>query len=172
MKPDKITTHLTVLNYDTYQPQRNTSETQVKHKRNTSETQVNLNNNVNKAKNVNKDNNIYKPFVTDFFNYQMQQFPNRIKSITDSMIENSIDIIDKLVRLDGHDFEFIQKVMKFAVNDEFWRNQILSFSGLRNKSKNGSSKFINLVVSYEKSDNINDIAEHNKKTMEAWVANG
>ena len=37
---EKITTRLTVCNYDTYQDERNTSETQVKRKRNASETQV------------------------------------------------------------------------------------------------------------------------------------
>ena len=37
---EKITTRLTVCNYDTYQDERNASETQVKRKRNASETQV------------------------------------------------------------------------------------------------------------------------------------
>ncbi|MFC2084951.1 hypothetical protein ACFLS9_07840 [Bacteroidota bacterium] len=53
-KSIRISTHLKVCNYDTYQDSRNSSETQVKRKRNASETQVKSNNNDN---NVNNDNN-------------------------------------------------------------------------------------------------------------------
>lgn len=44
-KSTRKTTHLTVCNYEKYQVERNTDETQMKHKRNTSETQAALNKN-------------------------------------------------------------------------------------------------------------------------------
>ncbi len=54
LKPTHNTTHLKVLNYDSYQDTRNESETNLKQKRNESETKVATNNNDN---NDNNDNN-------------------------------------------------------------------------------------------------------------------
>jgi len=50
------TTHLKVCNYDSYQNERNETETKLKRKRNDSETELTPNNNVNKENNVNNDN--------------------------------------------------------------------------------------------------------------------
>lgn len=52
--PAKKTTHLKVLNYDTYQLGRNANETKVKRKRNTNETQMTPNNNDKNDKNEKK----------------------------------------------------------------------------------------------------------------------
>jgi hypothetical protein len=41
--------------------------------------------------------------------------------------------IDRLNRLDGRSYDDIHKVITFAVNDEFWRTNILSGSKLREK---------------------------------------
>ena len=56
LKPTHKTTHLSIINYDTYQTQQNAGETQVKHKRNAGETHSTLNNN-NNNNNNNNDNN-------------------------------------------------------------------------------------------------------------------
>ena len=57
LKKCEKTTHLKVCNYELYQGERNTSETQTKRKRNASETQVTPNKNVKKEKNVNNVKN-------------------------------------------------------------------------------------------------------------------
>lgn len=54
VKSETVTTRITVLNYDTYQPQGNAKETQRKRRGNAKETQRNTNNNDN---NENKENN-------------------------------------------------------------------------------------------------------------------
>jgi len=55
--PHPKTTHLKVLNYDTYQNNRNADETQMKRKRNANETHLTPNNNVNNVNNVNNEIN-------------------------------------------------------------------------------------------------------------------
>lgn len=55
-KPTPKTTHLKVINYDTYQNKRNTDETQMKRRRNADETQMTLNNNKNNKNKTNKNN--------------------------------------------------------------------------------------------------------------------
>jgi len=59
------TTHLTILNYDSYQDTRNNNETKLKRKRNGVDTELTPNNNDNNVNNVNNDNNkenIYRKF--------------------------------------------------------------------------------------------------------------
>jgi len=41
--------------------------------------------------------------------------------------------IDKLHRIDGHSYDFIWDIFKWAHKDEFWRAQILSTANLRDK---------------------------------------
>jgi len=63
--------------------------------------------------------------------------------------------IDKLCRLDHFDFEAcIKPALKWAVKDPFWSDQILSLSNLRNKGKNGLSKFFNLYNAWCKAEQI------------------
>jgi hypothetical protein len=59
LKPNRKTTHLFVCNYESYQPKRNTDETQMKRKRHANGTQTAPNNKDNKD---NKDNNKSKGF--------------------------------------------------------------------------------------------------------------
>lgn len=76
------TTHLKVCNYDSYQDQRNDSETKLKRKRNDSETELTPNNNVNKENNVNNDNkkDTYTE-IRDIFNSVCINLP-KIQKIT------------------------------------------------------------------------------------------
>ena len=72
LKPTHKTTHLKVLNYDTYQGNRITDETQMKRKRNADETQMTLNNKYNKD---NKDNK--KDLNTMWFEKFWSTYPER-----------------------------------------------------------------------------------------------
>jgi hypothetical protein len=59
------------------------------------------------------------------------------KNISPPRLENTVAKwavdIDRLNRLDGRSYDDINKVITFAVNDEFWRTNILSGSKLREK---------------------------------------
>ena len=65
-KSARYTTHLRVVNYDSYQDNRNGSETEVKRKRNASETQVAPNNKDNKDNNINSEGKILKIWIKTF----------------------------------------------------------------------------------------------------------
>jgi predicted RNA-binding Zn-ribbon protein involved in translation (DUF1610 family) len=55
LKPTQQTTHISIVNYGTYQTQRNSKKTQTKRKRNGSETEVALNNELNNANHLNNE---------------------------------------------------------------------------------------------------------------------
>ena len=69
-----------------------------------------------------------------------------------SVISNCVDTLDKLVRIDGHSFQReISPILKWVLTDNFWSNNLCSLAGLRNKSKNGSTKFENIMRAYQRS---------------------
>ena len=164
LKPTHLTTHLTVCNYESYQAERNADETQVKRKRNASETQVTpikeeeerkrkkkVNNNSN-ANKIGDDSEIYK-LVTEFYEYRDSQRPDLYKHLfknKDTHIKNSVNEVDRLIRLDGYEIDEIRGALTWGVQDSFWTDQIVSLAGLRAKSKNGLKKFHNLFTKYKK----------------------
>jgi phage replication O-like protein O len=90
-----------------------------------------------------------KAFVGNFISYIKNIHPNQAPK-TKNLEENSLEEIDKLVRLDGFDLEYIRKVIGWAVKDEFWSNQVFSLAGLRIKKTSGLTKFQNISAAYEK----------------------
>jgi hypothetical protein len=76
----RITTRLTVCNYDSYQGERNANETQMKRKRNASETQATPNNNVEEE--MNNENNVNTkeiPAFEIFLSYALINKPKASK---------------------------------------------------------------------------------------------
>jgi hypothetical protein len=57
--------------------------------------------------------------------------------------------IDRLIRIDKFEFEYIKSVIRWCVKDTFWSKQVRSLASLRNKSKNGLTKFQNMATSYD-----------------------
>ena len=84
-------------------------------------------------------------FVKKFYAIQKEQFPNFIKQVSPTQIKQSCDAIDKLVRIDGFTLVQVFKAIVWATDDAFWARQILSITGLRSRSKNGSTKFQNIL---------------------------
>ena len=78
LKSDQNTTHLTVCNYDSYQGERNTNETQTKRRRNADETQTDTNKNEKNEKNDKNDKNIKER--ENKFRLQSQSFKNQFSS--------------------------------------------------------------------------------------------
>lgn len=96
--------------------------------------------------------------VKKFYVIQKENFPNFIKeeiSPNSAIIINSLREISKLEKLDGFTFEQISKVLLQAPFDKFWKRQILKLTSLRNKSKNGSTKFENCLLSISESNDTN-----------------
>ena len=96
-----------------------------------------------------------KDLVVRFYDYQYERYPKQLRLYKDSrnkLVNDSIDVIDKLIRVDKYSFEEIHKKLQFAVKDDFWKDKILSLVGLRRKAKNGMSKFNNIQIESGKYD--------------------
>lgn len=100
-----------------------------------------------------------KDFVGRYIEYVEKEFPRRSPEITDSLVSKSMDTIDKLERLDDFDHDEIVKILRWAVKNEFWNDQIFSLASLRKKSNNGLSKFQNIYNAYKKDLKLNNIPE-------------
>lgn len=89
-------------------------------------------------------------FVTQYQGYAVNHLGNRAPKVTTVLIKNGCDTIDKLIRLDGHDLNQIRAVLRWAVQDEFWCDQIYSLASLR-RAKDGLTKFQKILAACEKS---------------------
>jgi len=67
-----------------------------------------------------------------------------------------------LIRLDGFDIVEIKAVLDFAIEDDFWKTNLYSLSTLRNKGKNGNTKFVNILSSLDQRKSNND--KNNEKS--------
>ena len=64
-----------------------------------------------------------------------------LNAITNANLEAWADEVRKLEEIDGKNLELIEKVLSFALGDSFWINNLQSLQGIRNKNKDGISKF-------------------------------
>lgn len=141
VKSDNITTHLTICNYESYQGQCNTDDTQTKRRRNADETQTTpiKERKEYKERKEEKEYNIipenkFSDEVISFYNEIIGYF-NLTQSHTQTTKEKWLDCIDKLVRIDNLNYDQIKVIVKWARNDEFWKTNFLSILKLRNKNK-------------------------------------
>ncbi|NHZ87197.1 MAG: hypothetical protein GWP19_15210 [Planctomycetia bacterium] len=104
-------------------------------------------------KEVKKERNIYsttiQEIVATFYSTKQLKHKNAIK-VNDQLALKSCETIDKLNRIDEVPLDYIKKVITRSITDEFWKDQIMSLSGLR-KKKDGVMKFINCANSVMKS---------------------
>jgi len=125
---------------------------------------------INIDEDVNEDESGIKNIVTEFYKYQKSQFSDLVK-FDERQINDGIQIINYLVRLDGFSLESITEVLKFIVNDDFWSKQVLSLNGLRKKSKNGNTKFVNALLK-SRTNNQLDVMQFNLKEAEKFLERG
>lgn len=94
----------------------------------------------------------YIKFSTDFYCFLSKEM-NGKKRYDEKTIRSGADTIEKIVRLDGYDFQDeVVPTMRWAIKDDFWSRQVRSLSPLRKKSKNnGLKKFENIFNSYSDS---------------------
>jgi|GEM_PF-3042666 len=84
-------------------------------------------------------------FANAFQQFALKQFPKGAPKITDKLLVEAVDVVDKLIRLDGFTLEEIKESMRWAVKDEFWSKNARSLAKLRQPSKtNGLTKFQNI----------------------------
>jgi hypothetical protein len=70
--------------------------------------------------------------VRDYFDVDI------IRNLSKSEAQKWIETIDKLHRIDGYDFEIIEKVIIWGRQDSFWRANLQSIPPLRKKNKGDS----------------------------------
>ena len=149
---------ITIINWDVYQPATEKQDSDVDSdvdRQRTGKGQAKDTN--NNDKNDKNDKNVfYSPEIEDFvytaINRISELMGNLAPQKTPALEKSSSETIDKLVRIDGFDLDYIKTVMGYAMNDDFWRKNALSLASLRVKSKsNGLMKFQNIANSYEQS---------------------
>lgn len=149
-----------IINWDTYQNLENKSTIKSTTKRPRGDHEVTTNN-THKHINNNNKKNIYKKkdpkfdseiekFVSGFMGHIQDTYPNLAPKGKQSFL-TGCDVVDKLIRLDGFSLDYVIKVMRFAVYDEYSAKYNTSLATLRTK-KNGASditKFQKIAMSYE-----------------------
>ena len=128
-----------------------------------SNTNVNDNKLINILPQIKNLENIQE-LVINFYDYQYEHFPKQLrqyKSNKYKLVEDSVKVIDKLIRIDGYTFDEVKLTLQSAVKDEFWQKQVISLKGLRKRSKNGNTKF----------DNINSNREETKEEVMESIRN-
>ena len=89
-----------------------------------------------------------KTFVGSYIKYISKTFGSRSPKGA-NLEKNSLITVDKLIRIDGFKEDYVFDVLRWSQQDDFWKEQVLSLSAIRKKSKNGLTKFQNLTSAYE-----------------------
>ena len=178
-QPTSKYTLISLVNYDKYQSTNTQSNTQdnnqVTNNQQTSNKRVTTNKNYKELKECKElkeksISNIYpqiknleqiQDLVINFYDYQYQHFPKQLrmyKTSKDKLVADSVQVIDRLIRIDGYTLDEVKLTLQSAVKDEFWQKQIISLKGLRKRSKNGNTKFDNINVKKKKTyeDSLNN----------------
>lgn len=126
-------------------PKQDRSEPQANDKQNESKSEGNVNDNVNDNVNVinvndNVNNNdvlVYSKEVHDCYLNCIKFFEDHLKPSNEKNKKNWLDTIDKLNRLDRLPFAHIERIVRGARTDDFWRKNFLSLPKLRKKNNEG-----------------------------------
>ena len=110
-----------------------------------------IDNNILLDKNVTKED--YKPLhdlAILFYTTQESNYKSIMpKWNNDDYMNNSINILYRLINKDGYKLDDISNAILWGVHDDFWSSRTLTLTTLRNKSKNGNTKFTNLHLAYK-----------------------
>lgn len=91
----------------------------------------------------------YAAFAIQFQTKAKDLHGNIAPAISDSLINNATETVDKLIRIDGFTFEQVCDAMNWAVLDDFWSKNALSLAGLRAKNGDGRTKFQKIMASMD-----------------------
>lgn len=129
----------------------NKCSTNVQHKQNKNEQSKVKESKVKEIKNKVK---VFSDEIKNFTAELSKYFPvSRIHKLSKKDKYNWVDVIDKLIRLDGYTKQEIKKAVENAVNDEFWSKQFHSLTKLRRKNEKQDCKHIVIFLSLSDSMN-------------------
>lgn len=104
--------------------------------------------------------------MSEWYHKKVKEKWDYLKHLNDKNIENTIMAgaaeLEKLIRLDKHEYETIRDAIKGVVNDydhtkEFnWFSNLQSLRTIRHKIKNGSTKFEAILTSMKKTSKIKE----------------
>ena len=98
-----------------------------------------------------------------FYNQKVKTFSN-FDSVKNPNKEMAVSEVKKLLYIDDLSMVEIVDALSFSLTDNFWKNQILSISGLRKKNTSGIRKIENLRLASLRSKQKK--AEESKKPLE------
>jgi len=90
--------------------------------------------------------------VHEFYTEKHKHFPQAVKANwkkDDCLVNDSINTLYMIIKLDDYSETIVRDVIKWATNDKFWYSNLISLRGLRNKSNNGQTKFTNIYLKYK-----------------------
>jgi hypothetical protein len=91
------------------------------------------------------------PFAEQFQGYVAQTQGAKAPVVKDSLIKSCSEAVDKLIRIDKHSLDTIANVLRWAVTDEFWADNVLSLASLRKRREaGGQTKFQKILAAYER----------------------
>lgn len=96
-----------------------------------------------------------KGIVHNFYTKKRQQLPNAVHSEwakDNTLINDSINTLYMIIKLDEYSSKLISDVLKWALDDKFWYTNLTSLRGLRKKSNNGQTKFTNIYLKYKQGE--------------------
>jgi len=93
-------------------------------------------------------------FCENFIQWSAKEHKAKAPKNTQSLLNNSCDSIDKLIRLDGFTQDYVFSTIRWAAKDSFWSNQVVSLAGLRKVDESGLSKFQKIAAKYDSQNKI------------------
>jgi hypothetical protein len=94
---------------------------------------------------LNNDENSKREYsneIEELYTRIIDFFPEDVKPKTMKQKSDWCDTLDKLIRIDGNKPECIEKVIKYARLDDFWKSNFLSILKLRKKNKEDIMYFV------------------------------
>jgi len=106
---------------------------------------------IRESKRERESKKVYSEEVNECFLNCLKYFEPQLHPKTEKIKNNWFDTIDKLNRIDKIPFELIEKITMQTRQDEFWRDNFMSLTKLRQKQK--SSQLPYILVFNEKFNN-------------------
>lgn len=158
IKPTNKYSVVSFVNWDTYQQEQSsnqptnqpTSNQQVTSNQPASNQHLTTNKN-KEQRTKNKEeisippNSKFVGFVNDFQSAVISRYGNTAPAITDKLICDCVQELEKAERIDGLDWEEMQKALWWAHDDDFWGKNVLSLASIRKKGTDGTSKLQKIV---------------------------
>lgn len=96
---------------------------------------------------------VFSKAVHDCYYNCIQYFPKELIPSDDKTQNSWMDSIDKLNRLDHHEFTTIEHVVKLAREDDFWVDTFMSLPKLRKKNKDGIQFMVFFIQKFKNKNN-------------------